>query len=228
MTDASRGPKGRLLRLNELKRNARQQISAVRLLGSLPDRTVALAFLDPQYRAVLDKQGYGNEGARQKGRHALKSMSDDDISFLVEEIARVLKPSGHLALWVDKFSIGSGHHLRYFRRAADLRLVEVIHWDKLRMGMGARARCFSEYCVVFQRLPTKAKGIWTNRGFPDSWREYSDRSVHTHAKPYQFTEQFIKTVTKRGDLVIDPAAGGYGVLTACQSTGREFIGGDLI
>ena len=43
----------------------------------------------------------------------------------------------------------------------------------------------------------------------------------------QLQAQLIEAVTNPGDLVVDPAAGTYSVLEACQQTGREFLGCDL-
>jgi site-specific DNA-methyltransferase (adenine-specific) len=40
--------------------------------------------------------------------------------------------------------------------------------------------------------------------------------------------RLIASVTRKNDLVVDPCAGGYGVLDACQELGREFLGSDLI
>ena len=37
----------------------------------------------------------------------------------------------------------------------------------------------------------------------------------------------ILATTDIGDLVCDPAAGGYSVLEACRETDRNFIGGDI-
>jgi site-specific DNA-methyltransferase (adenine-specific) len=37
----------------------------------------------------------------------------------------------------------------------------------------------------------------------------------------------IGAVTLPGDLVVDPAAGGFGVLQAARSLGREFVGCDI-
>jgi tRNA G10 N-methylase Trm11 len=34
-------------------------------------------------------------------------------------------------------------------------------------------------------------------------------------------------VTNRGDLVVDPCAGGYGILEICRSIGRNFLGCDV-
>lgn len=208
--------------------NARNKIAALELMAAIPDEAVALTFFDPQYRGIMDKMAYGNEGARQKARAKLPQMTDDDIAQCVQRIARLLKPSGHLVLWVDKFTIGSGHHIRYFHRAKQLALVDLQHWNKLRFGMGKRTRGVSEYAVILQKLPTRAKGIWMDHRIPDSWTEYADQTIHPHCKPVQWTERIIRAVTKRGDLVLDPCAGGYGVLEACRVSKREFIGGDVL
>ena len=38
------------------------------LLGALAPGQARVVFFDPQYRGVLDRLAYGNEGARQQGR----------------------------------------------------------------------------------------------------------------------------------------------------------------
>lgn len=60
-------------------------------------RPLLLHFFDPQYRGVLDKLKYGNEGqARGKARCELTQMDEDTIVNFIKEIDRVLKDSGHL------------------------------------------------------------------------------------------------------------------------------------
>ena len=211
-----------------LSLNVRQKRDGVELLSEIGDRTVAAAFLDPQYRTVLDKLNFGNEGERQSARAKLRQQGDDEIAFMIEEINRVLQASGHLFLWVDKYCVSTGHHLRWLRRAKALSVVDLQAWNKMRPGMGRRFRCVTEYLVVVQKAPTRAKGIWHDHGIRDCWSEQSDRDVHPHAKPFVLTERLIRTVTKRGDLVLDPCAGGYGVLEACRASGRDFIGCDIV
>lgn len=218
----------RLLSLQGINRNARQKMDAVEMLSRLPAHIAELFVFDPQYRTGLDQLKFGNEGSRQKARYALPQMRDDTISFIVEEAQRVLRPSRHLFLWVDKFSIGSGQHLKYLRRARHLRVVDLIAWNKMSIGMGRRARCVTEYLIVAQKEPIAAKGFWTDHGIRDSWSEAKNGDLHTHAKPHVLTERLIRAATHRGDLVVDPCAGGYGVLEACRASGREFIGCDLI
>lgn len=211
----------------QVERNAPQRMDAVELLSRLPDRIAAMFFFDPQYRAVLDKLAFGNEGKRQAPRAALKSMTDSDIAFMVEEAARVLKASGHLMLWMDKFSLASGHWRRWMRHAPQLETVDLIAWNKMRPGMGRRTRCQTEFLVILQKVPLRAKDVWKDHRLTDFWTESTDRGIHPHAKPYQLTERLIRACTERHDLVVDPCAGGYGVLTACRASGREFIGGDI-
>ncbi len=202
-------------------------MNGIELLAELPNSIASMAFFDPQYRGVLDKQKYGNEGERQKERAKLAQMTTDDIVYFIEEIERTLKASGHLMLWMDKFTIASAEHKRWLRRAPSLATVDLMSWNKLTFGMGRRLRCSTEYLLILQKLPTRATGIWLDHGMRDSWSEMHDRNIHPHAKPIVATERLIRAATKRGDLVIDPCAGGYGVLEACRASGREFIGCDL-
>jgi hypothetical protein len=48
--------------------NIAQGGDAIELLRALSDVCSPLAFFDPQFRSVLDKLAFGNEGARQRGR----------------------------------------------------------------------------------------------------------------------------------------------------------------
>jgi site-specific DNA-methyltransferase (adenine-specific) len=87
-------------------RNTTQRGDALALLRSLPNEHVAAAFLDPQFRELLQRQSYGNEGvSRQSMRAALPAMTPDYIDAVVCELARVLKPSGYLMRWTDKFGV---------------------------------------------------------------------------------------------------------------------------
>jgi site-specific DNA-methyltransferase (adenine-specific) len=207
------------------KRNVAQRGDALELLKSLPDASVPLAFFDPQHRSVLDKQNYGNEGARQKDRCALPQMGDGYIDQCCREIARILRSSGYLMLWTDTFRLCQGYH----RRVADvLPCVDLIAWDNLRLGNGYRSRRCGGYLLVLQKPPLRAKATWRDHRIPDRWREKADRRIHPHAKPADLIERLIGAVTLPGDLVIDPAAGGFGVLHAALRQGREFIGCDAV
>lgn len=212
----------------KIVRNARNQIDGLELLRSIKSGTVALVVFDPQYRGILDKMRYGNEGERQSARSALPQMDDYTICCFMGEIERVLKPGAHVLLWTDKFAIATGRHRRHIAGGKRLSIVDLVHWNKMQIGMGKRTRCLSEYLVVAQKPPLRASGYWDDRRIPDSWVEQPDRRAHAHCKPRGLIERLTSTLTKPGELVADPCAGSYVVLDVCKSTGRQFIGGDLV
>src|SRR5262249_22191868 len=161
--------------------NIAQRGDALVLLHSLPDGCAALGFFDPQFRELLDRQKYGNEGVlRQSERARLPAMTPDYIDAVIHEFGRVLKPSGYLMRWIDKFCLCEGHHLRI--PSDTLKIVELIATDNQRLGMGYRARCRGDFLIVMQARPTMARATWTDHAIPDRWAEKVDRKLHPHIK----------------------------------------------
>jgi len=205
--------------------NYRNRCDGMDLLQAVYDEAVPACFFDPQYRGVLDKLAYGNEGvSRGQRRAALPQMDEVVIAGFIGQIARVLIPSGHLFLWVDKFHLCTGisHWL-----PENLMVVDMLVWNKGKMGMGYRTRRQCEYCFVIQKLPVRAKGVWAIHNIPDVWEEKCSKE-YPHAKPVGLQARLIEAVSNPGDVIVDPAAGSFSVLEACQKTGRRFLGGDLV
>ncbi len=214
-----------------LKNNSTYQLNyknianGLDLLKDINDETIAVAFFDPQYRGVLDKLKYGNEGqGRGKARCELQQMDEETIIKFINEINRVLRKSGHLFLWTDKFHLCQGV-LNWFTDTS-LNLVDMIVWDKGKIGMGYRSRRKSEYLIIFQKSPIKAKACWTDHSIPDIWEEKTLK-IHPHSKPIELQRRVIAATTKDGDVILDPASGGFSVLEACKLLDRDFIGCDI-
>ena len=194
-------------------------------LALLKDESVPAAFFDPQYRGVMDKMAYGNEGARQKGRAALSQMPEAMIFEFIRELDRVLIPTGHLFLWVDKFHLCED--IRPWFLGTGLEIVDLVTWQKGKIGMGYRTRRKSEYLLVLQKAPRRAKGVWMRHDIPDVWTEKITGKGHAHRKPPGLQQALIEAVTQKGDLVLDPAAGSFSVMQAAKACGRVFLGFDL-
>jgi site-specific DNA-methyltransferase (adenine-specific) len=210
---------------HEFKSDVPQHGDALTLLQALPDGCSPLVFFDPQFRSVLDKLAFGNEGVgRQRARVALPQMTEDYTDQCSREIARVLRPSGYSMTWTDTFNLCAGHHLRV---GGVLSCVDLIAWDNGRIGMGYRCRRRGSYLLISQRPPLKAKATWLDHGIPDRWVEKIDRRIHPHAKPAGLIGRLIGAVTAPGDLVVDPAAGSFVVMHAAHELGRRFIGCDI-
>ena len=205
----------------------RNQANGLEFLFGLPNESTSLVFFDPEYRGVLDHQGYGNEGERQKGRAALDQMNGEVIRQFIGQIGRVLTPRGHLMLWVDKFHVAEG--ITPWLEGSALKVVDMVTWDKGRIGMGYRTRRRCEYLMIIQKLPVRAKGVWTLHNIPDVWSEKLSREAnsHAHTKPVGLQAQLIAATTPPGGLVVDPAAGSFSVMKAAHEMGRRFLGCDL-
>ncbi len=205
--------------------NQRLKMEGLHFLGKIPDKQISVAFLDPQYRGVLDHLNYGNEGEKRgKSRSSLPQMTDNIPKF-VQEIDRVLIPSGHLFLWMDKFHLCTG--FQDWLDGTSLDVVDMVTWDKGRIGMGYRTRRTGEYLIVLQKEPRKAKGVWKVHNIPDVYKEKVPNGNGVHPKPVGLQGELIEAVSNSGDVVIDPAAGSFSVLRACEKLRRNFLGCDI-
>ncbi len=212
---------------NNIKINKKNKYNGIDLLDNLKENSVKVFFFDPQYRGILNKLSYGNEGvSRGRARSSLPQMSEVLIYEFISKIEKVLMPSGYLFLWVDKFHLVEGVS-SWFGDISTLSLVDMITWNKEKMGMGYRTRRQSEYLVIIQKEPKKAKSTWTIHNIPDIWSEKVEKR-HPHSKPINLQKKLIEATTCEGDIVCDPASGGYSVLECCKELNRTFIGCDLV
>jgi site-specific DNA-methyltransferase (adenine-specific) len=215
--------------IDGLSIDAPQKMDGLLLLNKIDAGSIPLVFFDPQYRAILDKQKYGNEGEnRGKRRSELPQMTEDIITEFIREIERILIPSGHLMLWIDKYILCDG--FSKYIAGSQFETVDLITWNKDRMGMGYRTRRFGEHLIIFQKPPKRAKGVWHVHDIPDVWTEKIENGYrnHTHAKPIGLQKRLIEAVTNMGDIIVDPAAGGYSVMKAALGVGRHFLGCDIM
>ncbi len=211
----------------ELKLNTRLKMDGVQFLAMLPQNSFTVCFFDPQYRGVLDHLGYGNEGkSRGKERCALRQMDISTIRNFISKINSILIPSGHVFLWMDKFHLCQGS-VREWIDGTTLDIVDMLVWNKQRMGMGYRTRRVSEYLVILQKRPKRAKGVWKVHTIRDVWEEKLTKNGHTHRKPENLQGELIAAVSNEGDIIIDPAAGSFSVMESAQARRRRFLGCDL-
>lgn len=210
-----------------LNYNMRMKMDGLDFLQKISPCSVTVAFFDPQYRGVLDKLDYGNEGVgRGRRRCALKQMTEKTIKHFIQHISACVIPSGHLFLWMDKFHLCAG--FSSWLEGSQWDVVDMVTWCKGRIGMGYRTRRTSEHLIVLQKHPKRAKGVWKVHNIPDVWHEEIKRDkAHTHKKPVMLQGELIAAVSNPGDIVIDPAAGSFSVLDACINRGRNFLGCDL-
>lgn len=215
-----------ILKSDMYKFNKQQIANGLDLLSTICDKSVAVCFFDPQYRGLLDKLKYGNEGSKENARCNLTQMNEETIIKFIKEMDRVLKDSGHLFLWVDKYHLNEGDVKRWID-GTNFELVDMITWYKNTFGLGSRSRSTSEFLIVLQKRPKRAKDIWTDHSIPDVWCEKIVEKTHPHEKPLELQKRLICATTTDDDVVVDAAAGSYSVLEACKLSNRKFLGCDI-
>ena len=202
-------------------------MDGLEFMKQLPDSSIPAAFLDPQYRGVYEKMRYGNESTSRNHRRVEKPQMDGNmIRKFISEISRIITPSGHLFLWMDKFHLCTDY--RDWFKDTCLEAVDMMTWNKKKIGLGYRTRHTSEFLIVLQKEPKRAKGVWMLRDIPDVWDEKTKSGTgYHHTKPINLQSKLIKAVTEEWDTVLDPAAGSYSVLQSCLDTNRRFLGCDI-
>jgi site-specific DNA-methyltransferase (adenine-specific) len=213
--------------------NKKNCMDGIALLSMLKPDSIDACIFDPQYRQIMDKLKFGNEGrSRQIGRSSLPQMNDETIVNFVAGITYVLKPSAYFFIWVDKFIVAEGYHNTWFEpysfgQCTDL--VDMIVW-KDGFGMGKRSRRTTEFIMVYQKLPKTTKN-WIDKGMPDCFEEKiptpRSKELHPHRKPIEFTTRLIKSTVPENGIVLDPAAGSFSTFDACKLAGQNFVGSEI-
>lgn len=215
--------KGVLRPGSKLKYNYKNLSDGLDLLQDIYDESIKVCFFDPQYR---DKCITKTETGNGSSIVSLQSMNENVIAEFVKEIGRVLKPLGFLFLWVDDFN---SYQLRKdVLENTDMKVVDLITWDKEKKEKRSSGRRSSEHLMVIQKQPTDLKENWFCYNIPDVWSEIIMEENHPHAKPVGLQMVLIEAITKENDFILDPAAGSYSVLKACKMVNRNFIGGDIL
>lgn len=178
--------------------------------------------------AIITDPPYGINYVSQTGA-SIKNDKSPFIWFLYDAF-RVLKSgeAGHGGLicftrWdVEQTFIDA-------MKIAGFNVKSEVIWDKVYHGMGDTKAAFapSHENIVFAikgkySFPgSRPKDIVT---FP---KINSSKMVHPTEKPVGLLANLISSVTKPGDLILDPFAGSGSTLVAAKKTGRRFIGIEL-
>ena len=212
--------------------NAVNEGDGLKLLDWMKEKKekATLAFLDPQYKSTkstTDRYCYlGDEPPHH-------DQNSEQIKEFCHKIARVLKDGGWLALWINQEILLNGGY-RYWL-PPELQVKSLLIWTKrkgnsLEGCLGQTQNHFihtEEYCILARKKPFESPVL--KKRTSNIFNHYigTGKRFNVHMKPYKMLKSIIKQLTNKGDLVIDTCAGSFGVLIACQSIGRTFLGCDI-
>jgi len=134
-------------------------------------------------------------------------------------------PNGYLALWISKNVLLECRTHHWLNSTENLKITDLLVWKKSNLGFGSRFRNQAEFLLLVQKKPYQAN--FPDRSFSNVWAEAIQDKQHPHQKPIELLKRLILTLTQPHDLIIDPCAGSFILLTACQETNRNFLGCDL-
>lgn len=139
----------------------------------------------------------------------------------------MLKPGGSVLSFIDwrqwPTLVGA-------LESCNLRVQNMVVWDKGAIGMGNGFRNRHELIAhASDGVPSVA-----NRGTPNVLEFDGDQAVisvrkeapefHPSPKPVVLMERLLGVVSRPGDLILDPFAGGGATLVAAKRTGRRAVG----
>lgn len=197
-------------------------------MRTLESETVDVVLTDPPYSSGTRKEGQkGVRKSMNRGERSSEWFDSDSLTvvgflYLLRqvglEIKRVLKPGGHALMFIDW---RMSPHLTAAIESVDLQWVDVLVWDKLRMGMGSQFRRQHEFVLHF------TKGV----GSPPARRDCGNvlayapvRAFHPTQKPVALLSRILSVVAKPDSLVIDPFVGSGSTLIAGLRGGHRVWG----
>jgi len=210
--------------------NTINEDDGLELLRSLQDNSVQLVIFDPQYEKVKKVTMIHRSASdyTQYHEYPLIEQSDQQIEEFCQQIQRVLKPNAFLLFWINKSILLANTWSKWL--PINLKVKEVLIWDKNWLGLGWWPfRNQVEYCLFIQKSPYQIKSNHKIKGIGNVWKHCIGlvNRQHVHLKPYEMIRDLINQLTQEGDLVVDPCAGSFVSLSACQKLQRNFLGTDL-
>lgn len=192
-----------------------------KVLASMESESLDLVVTDPPFGIKHDSNRDGSEWAKQiEGDDAV------DVSWL-SDLARAMKPATALYLFT-RWDVE--HPWCEAIRAAGLRIVQSIVWDRGTHGSGDLKGAFgySHERVIFA---TKGRHLLRGPRLGDVWRVPAIFSRewrwHPHEKPVDLLRIPIAASSDPDAVVFDGFAGSASTLAAARAMGRRAIGVEL-
>lgn len=189
------------------------------------DSLTVLRQMEPEsVDAIVTDPPYGINYVSQTGAK-VKNDTAPFIWFLYDAF-RVLKPGGSIICFtrwdVQQTFIDA-------MKLAGFKVKSEVIWDKVIGGQGDLKAQFSP---SHENIIFAIKGKYSFPGHrPRDLVTYqklaSSQMIHPTEKPVGLLTNLISSVTKPGDLIVDPFAGSGSTCVAAKKTGRRFIGIEL-
>ncbi|KXA97997.1 hypothetical protein AKJ37_01670 [candidate division MSBL1 archaeon SCGC-AAA259I09] len=221
-------------RIDEL-RNTIIHADCMEVMPEMPESSVDAVITDPPYGIQDDEKVSKRKGSATGLKDSLdweRRKGKDQFKWLrrvLEEFRRILKPTGNLGLFYDRFEISRmrelgesvGFHALNYYALVKRNPAPRYRKDNFKSGFELAALfCMDKKESKFNYLNDDPQAMVNYHEYVPSDKE----TDHPTEKPVAPLKDLIKIFTDPGDLVFDPFCGSGSVLIAAQKTRRDWIG----
>lgn len=177
------------------------------VMKAIPDGSVDLVITDPPYGLSYFSNYYKHGNPHQK------IIGDSDLLFPIDELWRILKPSGAI------FSFHS-----HKKPIQDVRLKNNIIWVKNNWSAGDLEGDFGNQYELIAFLPKEDFKLKEKR-YSNVWHFARQEPIlHPTQKPIDLIIRIIRCGSNPGGIILDPFFGSGTTVEACKLLHRNFIG----
>jgi len=203
----------------KMETNKVYQGDCMELLDSLANNSVDCLITDPPYSTPVIT-GFG----RKKFKNVADlSIQEQYMKSFKKKIERVLKPNAPVFIFCN-----DSYYPSIFRAFYDWNSLQMVIWDKGKIGMGKPFRKQHEIILYANREPFEyyRNGITFSTVMKCNQVPTKER-LHPAEKPINLILDLLKGFTKEGDLVLDTFMGSGVVALACDKLKRKWVGFEL-
>ena len=213
------------------------------LSAAVGGKVPAMVLNDPPFDVPIQ----GHVGGNGKIKHREFVMGSGELGkkkyyrllcTSLHEATKKLEDGGLAYVFMDKKGL---ELLLKAGRKLGLKLQSVNIWKKTNAGMGSLYRSQHEFVVIFKKgksphtnnigLGKYGRTRTTVQEYPgfNTFSKERKQLFHLHPtlKPTQMLGDYMRDVTKRGDVVLDSFAGAGSTLIAAETTGRQSVSIEL-
>lgn len=194
-------------------------LPCVEFLQGFARGTVDSIVTDPPYPSLDTHRA---RGTTTRLDNWFETIPYEDFPEIFWEMYRVLKPGGHCYVMTDDDSL---EVFKMCARAVGFNYLNILVWNRGRIGMGYSYRQQTEYVLFFEKPPHIRK--LNDLGLSNLLDIPAVRGGYPTQKPPELFEVLISQSTQPGELVIDPFMGSASSGVAAHRLGRRYVGSDI-
>lgn len=184
-------------------------------MKDISDNSIDILYTDPPY---IPPQHSSTLTKYKKSLSEMAILECFYKSFLLE-INRILKSTGIIIIYCNSDS----YPMFYIHLYSYVKKMRCFIWDKITCSLGYTFRHQHEMILYAERPEMKCIKCGTGDIFKFKCVKANEKD-HPAEKPIELHEHILKTISKEGDIIIDPFMGTGSIGMVCKNLNLNYIG----